>query len=364
TVLLAVAILILSASSTLTMAQDPGADAARAAQQAALQASMQAAQAAQQQMQLQMQQTQADTQRANDQFRAQMDQNLEEMKARMAGTRGCCAFAARPVFSVKPGIYTSPQQVRIYDNTRDAVIYYTTDGWTPTAASKLYTGPITIDSTTTLRAIAVIPGTYLRRSLVASAQYTVQGTAGAPPAKGAAPTAVAPEVLSAPVAEEQNPVAMPPAQEADSTNPPSEYLLQQGLRVHLVFAAPVNSKTAEVGERIPLTVDQEILSGDQVVVPRGTLAFATIAHVNHTGPGGAPGDIAFEVQSMTVNGTTVELWGEAVMEGQPKPPNASFLIPVVGAFTIFRHGKDAEIRAGMPVNAYVYADTVVPALKR
>jgi hypothetical protein len=35
------------------------------------------------------------------------------------------------------------------------VIYYTTDGSTPTTGSSVYTGPITVDTTTTLRFFAV-----------------------------------------------------------------------------------------------------------------------------------------------------------------------------------------------------------------
>src|ERR1019366_6431068 len=63
--------------------------------------------------------------------------------------------AAAPKFSVKPGAYSAAVTLKIKDSTREAVIYYTTDGWTPTVASTRYMGPITIDSTTTLQAIAI-----------------------------------------------------------------------------------------------------------------------------------------------------------------------------------------------------------------
>lgn len=355
TLLLSAILLFLSTLST--PAQDPSTAAGQAATQAAQQASMQAMQAAQLQMQQQMQAAQEESQRLSQQMTEQMNQNINEANARLSY---CCGYAAKPKFSLKAGTYFAPQQVRIRDTTRDAVIYYTTDGWTPTTASKVYTGPITIDSTTTLQAIAVVPGPYPGRSLIASAKYTVNGTSGLQPAKETAPDEPAPETLSASGEPAQNPVPLPPRHATRNYPPPSEYALLEGTRVHLVFAAPVNSKTAEVGDKIPLIVDQEITYEDQVVVPKGALGFATVLHVNRTGPGGAPGDIVFEVQSMNVNGTTVELCGGNAMEGEPKPPNAAFLIPVVGAFTIFRHGKDAEIKAGMPVVAAVYADTVIP----
>ncbi|MGJ8696168.1 MAG: LamG-like jellyroll fold domain-containing protein [Verrucomicrobiaceae bacterium] len=57
-------------------------------------------------------------------------------------------------FSVNRGFYTSTQSVAITSSTTDAEIYYTTDGSEPSATNgTLYTAPISIATTTTLRAI-------------------------------------------------------------------------------------------------------------------------------------------------------------------------------------------------------------------
>lgn len=77
--------------------------------------------------------------------------------------------AAAPAFSVPTGTYTATQTVAISDSTPGATIYYTTDGTTPTAASNTYSGPVTISTPTTLKAIAIAPG-YLD-SPVMSASY-------------------------------------------------------------------------------------------------------------------------------------------------------------------------------------------------
>ena len=45
--------------------------------------------------------------------------------------------------------------IRIYSNQKDVVFYYTTDGTIPTTSSKKYTGPITVDTSTIVKAIAV-----------------------------------------------------------------------------------------------------------------------------------------------------------------------------------------------------------------
>lgn len=80
--------------------------------------------------------------------------------------------AALPAFNPPAGTYTGAQQIGITDATPGAVIYYTTDGKTPTKASTKYTGPIAISAGTTIKALAAAPG-YLNSS-VATASYTIQ----------------------------------------------------------------------------------------------------------------------------------------------------------------------------------------------
>jgi hypothetical protein len=61
--------------------------------------------------------------------------------------------------------------VTITDATPNATIYYTTNGTTPTTASSPYSGPITVSTSTVIKAIAV-EGT-LANSAVATAAYTI-----------------------------------------------------------------------------------------------------------------------------------------------------------------------------------------------
>jgi hypothetical protein len=79
--------------------------------------------------------------------------------------------AATPTFSPAAGTYSSAQSVTISDATSGATIYYTTNGTTPTTSSTKYTGPVTVSSTETLEAIAVVTGD--TNSTVASAAYTI-----------------------------------------------------------------------------------------------------------------------------------------------------------------------------------------------
>ena len=82
--------------------------------------------------------------------------------------------AATPTFSPAAGTYATAQTVTISDATAGATIYYTTNGTTPTTASSVYSGAITIPATPateTIQAIAVATGD--TNSSVASAVYTM-----------------------------------------------------------------------------------------------------------------------------------------------------------------------------------------------
>jgi len=78
---------------------------------------------------------------------------------------------AKPIFATAAGAYTAPLSVAIAESTPCASIYYTTNGATPTSASTLYTGPIAISSTATVKAIAVCSGGL--PSAVSSNTYTI-----------------------------------------------------------------------------------------------------------------------------------------------------------------------------------------------
>jgi hypothetical protein len=86
--------------------------------------------------------------------------------------------AAAPSFSPAPGTYGSSTQVTLSTTTAGASIYYTTDGTTPTTSSSKYLGPITIQSTTTIKALAAAQN--LANSAVTTGAYTIETPAAAP----------------------------------------------------------------------------------------------------------------------------------------------------------------------------------------
>jgi sugar lactone lactonase YvrE len=86
--------------------------------------------------------------------------------------------AAKPLISPGTGTYTGAQMVSITDATPNATIYYTTDGTTPNRSSPIYSGPITISSSKTIKALAVATNYLTSPEGVAS--YTIKVPAGNP----------------------------------------------------------------------------------------------------------------------------------------------------------------------------------------
>lgn len=80
--------------------------------------------------------------------------------------------AAKPTATVGSGKVAANTSVELKTGTDDARIFYTTDGSDPSTSSKLYTGPILIAATTTIKAIAVKAG--MKNSEIATFTYTVK----------------------------------------------------------------------------------------------------------------------------------------------------------------------------------------------
>jgi hypothetical protein len=99
------------------------------------------------------------------------------------GTSNQVAFAingptATPTCSPAAGTYPPPVSVTLADATPGAVIYYTTNGTTPTTSSTKYTAAIPVTASGTVKAIADAAG--FPNSAVVSCAYIVEPVAVAP----------------------------------------------------------------------------------------------------------------------------------------------------------------------------------------
>jgi hypothetical protein len=100
----------------------------------------------------------------------------------MNNSTGTTGTVATPVFSPAAGVYLGTQTVTLSDATSGATIFYTLDGTQPgtaTGGSTLqYSTPLTVSSTTTIKALATASGQ--TASATASATYTIQSQVATP----------------------------------------------------------------------------------------------------------------------------------------------------------------------------------------
>lgn len=83
-----------------------------------------------------------------------------------------------PVFLPDPGVYVDAVDVEIVCFQPVAVVRYTTDGTEPGTASKVYTGPIPVETTRTIKAKAFVDDFSISRTT--EARYTITGTVANP----------------------------------------------------------------------------------------------------------------------------------------------------------------------------------------
>jgi hypothetical protein len=257
------------------------------------------------------------------------EQAMSEMQAATDDTQNngpVVAMTATPQISVKSGKYPGPI-TKLSDKSRGAVMYYRADGWTPTTRSQRYMGPFTISQSATLQVIAVAP--YSFRSLVATATYTLPA-------------------LPAPRANAQT--------SWSALDQPHENVVP----VHFVFTQGVTSAKAEIGDRVALTLAEDLVFNGTTLARKGAPASVSIIQVDKTGMGGAPGELHFRIDPLqTDTGGLLKLHGAASLEGQAEPPRLATAFPIVATFAIFHHGKDAVIKPGTPFTAYLDSSSLI-----
>lgn len=196
-------------------------------------------------------------------------------------------------------------------------------------------GPIAVDRTTSVEAIALVPNCSI--SKVATATYEF-------------PSAPQPQ----PDAE-----LLPVLRDAHGT-----LALRTDAQIPLFFASPIDSRTAHVGDGIALTLAEDLRIGNTLFAPKGTPAAGKVIQVDRSGVADAPGEIQFQVDSLNVNGAKIPLHA---VDALAAPYGAKSSTLAIGAATtgglslLFVHGKDARIPAGAALKATIPAGTLLPS---
>ena len=236
-----------------------------------------------------------------------------------------CHCAQPPMFLPGPKEVTPGTPVILTTTNPNAVIHYTTDGWTPTDSSTTYVTPININANTRIQAFAVEPGK--APSPIVAANYTISGTAIPPPTDVSVSGATLPKG--------------------------SQIRFQTGNRI--------SSATANAGDHFYVLLDQNLVVNGKTIAPRGMSVDAAITSVKPAGQNGRSGVIAFKLMALSAHGLTIPLEGQFELVA----PDIGSQIHHISDTSFVRvsgpmpPGNEAKIEPGMLLTASVAQDVPV-----
>lgn len=239
--------------------------------------------------------------------------------------QGDCHCAQPPSFLPSPKEVASGTMLILTSPNPNAVIYYTTEGWTPTESSSKYVTPIPITGNMRVQAFSVEPGK--APSPIVAANYTVSGTPAPLPSDAAIAGSMVPKG--------------------------TEIRLQTGNRI--------TSATANVGDHFYVLLDQNLIVNGNVVARRGVSVDAIVTAVKPAGQNGRSGMIVFRLTGLSIKGTTIPLEGVYTLVApdigaQINHISDTSFVHVAGPMPM---GNQARIEPGMTLTASVASDVTI-----
>ena len=175
--------------------------------------------------------------------------------------------------------------------------------------------------------------------------------------------------------QQTTPPTDPKAAPAQSSTPKTKTALAFGLvedtPVRIKIARTMTSKDARVDERVDFEVLEDVKVGELVVIPRGSMAIATVTEAHPKRRMGRSGRLKMNIDYVRLtSGDKVQLRAVkggnggnhvAAMTGAMVATSIVFF-PAAPLF-LFMQGKDITIPKGTEVTAYVAADTPLDPAK-
>src|SRR3569623_1497949 len=129
-------------------------------------------------------------------------------------------------------------------------------------------------------------------------------------------------------------------------------LLPANTEVLLRLNSEVNSKKARKGDHFDLTVANDVMLGNYIVIPRGTPARGEITYRTGKGAFGKSAKMEIDLRSLTLGGREVPLSGHFRQEGQGNTGATVGAAVAVGVFSAFVTGRSAIFEQGRELKGF------------
>lgn len=120
----------------------------------------------------------------------------------------------------------------------------------------------------------------------------------------------------------------------------------------LSLNSEVNSKTAKVGDRFPLTVVSDVMLGNYIVIPKGTRGTGEVTYRTGKGAFGKSAKMEIDLRSIELGGRSIPITGHYRQEGQGNTGATVGTAVAAGPFAAFVTGRSAIFTQGRELRAF------------
>ncbi|WP_209347904.1 hypothetical protein [Pontixanthobacter sp. CEM42] len=135
--------------------------------------------------------------------------------------------------------------------------------------------------------------------------------------------------------------------------PAGPLTLAAGRPLTLVVTDEVNSSTHDAGDIFELTVKDDVVIDNKVVIPAGTPASAEITWRTGKGAFGKSGKLEFGLRSVNLGGAEIPIKGDFRQEGEGNTVATGVGVLAIGVFAGFITGKRARLPTGRELAAQI-----------
>jgi hypothetical protein len=132
-----------------------------------------------------------------------------------------------------------------------------------------------------------------------------------------------------------------------------EVTIPDGTEFTVVTTEEISSKTATEGDALSFKVAEDVTIAGHVVIAKDTLVKGVIANAKKAGMMGRGGSLGVRVESTTtIDNQKLKLRSSKGKEGDDKTGTTVALVILFGPLGFLKHGKNAQIKPGTPIQVF------------
>jgi hypothetical protein len=144
-----------------------------------------------------------------------------------------------------------------------------------------------------------------------------------------------------------------PAVAATAVATTKDVVVPEGTEFSVATVDEVTSKIANKDDVVSMKVDEPVVVGTQVVIPKGAFVRASVADVKRAGHFGHAGTLSVKIESTSaVDGQKIPLRASKAAAGDSHMGATVALTVLFGPLGLLKHGNDVKYLAGTKVTVF------------